>query len=217
VLVENMGHNEDFNANDSHKEPRGLTGAVLTGSTADLAWRIQGNLGGENIADPVRGPFNSGGQFGERVGYHLPGFLDGSWLPVTLPHPDRTAGTAWYRSTFELRLPAGQDVPLGIRFTDDPARHYRALIFLNGWLVGRYVNDVGPQRSFPVQPGILRTNGQNTLSIAVWSTDASTGGLGQVSLEQYGNHSTSLRVADVASPGLSAVTNAPTSAPTGPG
>jgi hypothetical protein len=24
VMVENMGHNEDFNADDSHKEPRGL-------------------------------------------------------------------------------------------------------------------------------------------------------------------------------------------------
>ena len=28
VMVENMGHNEDFNADDSHKQPRGLTGAT---------------------------------------------------------------------------------------------------------------------------------------------------------------------------------------------
>ena len=27
VLVENMGHNEDYNAADTHKEARGLTGA----------------------------------------------------------------------------------------------------------------------------------------------------------------------------------------------
>jgi beta-galactosidase GanA len=202
VLVENMGHNEDFNADDSHKEPRGLTDAAVVGSTARLGWRIQGNLGGEQPVDEVRGPFNSGGQFGERAGYHLPGYPDRRWLPVTLPHPDSTPGTSWYRTTFALHLPAGQDVPLAIRLTDDPTRHYRALIYLNGWLVGRYVNDVGPQHSFPVQPGILRTDGRNTLALAVWNADATTGGLGQVSLEQLGNHTTSLRVSDVDSPGF---------------
>jgi beta-galactosidase GanA len=201
VLLENMGHNEDFNADDSHKEPRGLTGATLVGSAAGLGWRIQGNAGGENIADPVRGPFNTGGQFGERNGYHLPGFADGSWQPVALPHPNRTPGTSWYRTTFDLHLPASQDVPLGIRFTAEPARHYRALVFVNGWQIGRYINDVGPQVSFPVPPGILRTDGRNSLAISVWNTDATTGGLGPVALEQYGNHSTSLRIRDVPSPG----------------
>jgi beta-galactosidase GanA len=201
VLVENMGHNEDFNADDSHKEPRGLTDATIVGSAAHLGWRIQGNLGGEQPVDQVRGPFNNGGQYGERAGYYLPGFPDRRWQPVSLPHPDSTPGTSWYRTTFELHLPAGQDVPLGIRLTDDPTRHYRALIYLNGWLVGRYINDVGPQHSFPVQPGMLRTDGRNTLAIAVWNTDASTGGLGQVSLEQFGNYRTNLAVSNVDSPG----------------
>jgi beta-galactosidase GanA len=201
VLVEDMGHNEDFNADDSHKQPRGLTAATLLGSTARLGWRIQGNLGGEQPPDQVRGPFNVGGQFGERNGYYLPDYPDRRWQPVALPHPDTTPGTSWYRTTFQLHLPPGQDVPLGIRLTDDPTRHYRALIYLNGWQLGRYINDVGPQRSFPVPPGILRTDGRNTLAIAVWNTDASTGGLGQVSLEQYGNVTTSLRVSDVDSPG----------------
>src|SRR5439155_1614133 len=83
VLVENMGHNEDFRANDTQKEARGLTGAALTGPSAGpLTWRLQGNLGGEDPADPVRGPLNNGGLFGERSGWHLPGFPDGSWAPV---------------------------------------------------------------------------------------------------------------------------------------
>ncbi|HEV2779938.1 MAG TPA: beta-galactosidase [Actinophytocola sp.] len=201
VLVENMGHNQDFNADDSHKQPRGLTAATILGSTARLGWRIQGALGGERLVDPVRGGLNTGGQFGERNGYHLPGFPDRRWQPVTLPHPDTTPGTAWYRTTFELRLPPDQDVPIALRFTDDPARHYRALVYLNGWLIGRYINDVGPQRSFPLPAGLLRTDGRNTLAIAVWSTDATTGGLGQVTLEQIANHTTSLRVSDVDSPG----------------
>jgi beta-galactosidase GanA len=201
VLVENMGHNEDFNADDSHKQPRGLTAAALLGSTAKVGWRIQGNLGGERLADPVRGPFNVGGQYGERTGYYLPGYPDQRWARVALPHPDTTPGTSWYRTTFTLRLPAGQDVPLGVRIDDDPARHYRALIYLNGWQLGRYVNDIGPQHSFPIPPGILRTDGRNTLAIAVWNEDSTTGGLGAVSLEQYGNVTTSLRVSDVDSPG----------------
>jgi hypothetical protein len=79
---------------------------------------------------------------------------------------------------------------VGIRITDDPT--------LLGWLIGRYINDVGPRRSSPVPPGILRTDGRITVAGAVWNTDPSTGGLGQVRLEQYGNHATSLVVRDVA-------------------
>ncbi|MEN3308257.1 MAG: hypothetical protein V7603_4459 [Micromonosporaceae bacterium] len=201
VLVENMGHNEDFNANDSNKEPRGLTSATLTGAPLTaLTWRLQGNTGGEQIVDPVRGPLNVTGLYGQRAGWSLPGYPDRSWstvsLPATLPRP----GVGWYRSTVDLHLPRGQDTSLGIRIDDDPARHYRAQIYLNGWLVGRYINDVGPQHSFPVPNGILRTDGRNTIAIAVWGTDAS-GGLGSVRLESYGNQASALRVADVASPG----------------
>jgi beta-galactosidase GanA len=203
VLVENMGHNEDFNADETHKEPRGLTGATILGSTAQISWRIQGSLGGEHLTDPARGPMNAGGLFGERGGWHLPGFPDGGWSRTTLPHPDTTPGVTWYRTTFDLDLPKGQDVPMGVRITDDPARHYRALLFVNGWQVGRYINHVGPQRTFPVPPGILRTNGANTLAIAVWSEDGGaggTGGLGQVTLDQYANLATGLKVSNVSSP-----------------
>jgi beta-galactosidase GanA len=191
VLVENMGHNEDFNADDTHKQPRGLTGASLAGSAAPIAWRIQGARGDE---DPVRGPLSTGGLFGERSGWHLPQTPTAGWADTTLPHRDTTPGVAWYRTTFDLRLPADQDVPLGVTFTDDPARHYRALLFVNGWQLGRYINDVGPEHTFPVPPGILRTDGRNTLAIAVWNEDASTGGLGDVRLDRLANLATSLRV-----------------------
>jgi beta-galactosidase GanA len=195
-----MGHNEDFNADDSHKEPRGLIGASILGSTAQLSWRIQGSLGGEDLVDPARGPMNAGGLFGERSGWALPGFPDGSWQQVALPHADSAPGEAWYRTTFALDLPKGQDVPIGIRIADDPARHYRALIYVNGWLIGRYINALGPQRSFPVPAGIVRADGENTLAIAVWNEDRAAGGLGRVTLQRYANLATSLRVADVPSP-----------------
>jgi hypothetical protein len=120
---------------------------------------------------------------------------------VTLPHAETNPGIAWYRTKLRLQLPNDQDVPIGLRFTDDPGRHYRVLIFVNGWNLGQYVNDVGPQHVFVVPEGILRHRGENTIALAVWSDDATSGGLGQVSLEPLGNTATSLRVRDVPSPG----------------
>ena len=203
VLAENMGHNEDWNNNDSHKEPRGLTGVTLaepSGGAPRIAWRIQGNLGGENLADPTRGPMNNGGLYGERAGWYLPGFPDGRWAATTLPARQSTPGVTWYRTTFSLRLPHGQDTSLALHIADDPARHYRAQIFVNGWLVGRYINDLGPQTTFPVPNGILRADGRNTIAIASWGADG-TGGLGSVSLTDLGTQAGGVPVADVPSPG----------------
>jgi beta-galactosidase GanA len=201
VLVENMGHNEDFNADETNKEPRGLTAASLTGAPlTTMTWRIQGNTGGEQPIDPVRGPMNAGGLYGQRAGWSLPAYPDQSWMPVTLPATESRPGIGWYRTTVDLHLPAGQDTSVGVRIDDDPSRHYRAEIYVNGWLIGRYINDVGPQHSFPVPAGILHSDGTNTIALAAWGMDAS-GGLGRVSLQAYGSQASSLRVSDVASPG----------------
>jgi beta-galactosidase len=188
VLVRNMGHNENGGSNDHHKAPRGLLGASLDASRAAIAWRIRG--AGERLTDVLRGPQNNGGLNGERAGYTLPGFADSGWKPVTLPHRDRTPGIAWYRTTFRLDLPKDRDVTVGLRFTDDPARRYRALIFVNGWNMGQLINDVGPQRVFTLHRGILEHQGNNTLALAVWSADAESGGLGDVALEVLGNYAT---------------------------
>ncbi|MGI5228121.1 glycoside hydrolase family 35 protein [Actinoallomurus sp. CA-142502] len=187
VLAENMGHDQDRAADDSYREPRGLTGAELTGSATTVKWRLQGDQGGEKPADPMRGPYNNGGLYGERAGWYLPGRQDAAWPTVSLPHAEPTPGVGWYRTTFRLNVPKGQDVPVGLRIDDDAARHYRALIFVNGWQVGRYINDVGPQHVFQVPAGILRTDGENTIAIAAWGLDGS-GGLGDVSLVREGDY-----------------------------
>jgi hypothetical protein len=170
-----MGHNEDGGSNDNHKASRGLLSASLTGSDAPLTWRIQGEAG----LDPVRGPLNNGGLFGERAGWSLPGFRDRDWQTVSLPDRAGPAGIAWYRTRFSLHLPRHQDVPVGLRFGDDPQRHYRVLIFVNSWNLGQYINDVGPQHVFVLPEGILRAHGTNTLALAVWSDDAASAGLGR--------------------------------------
>ncbi|HEY6796684.1 MAG TPA: beta-galactosidase [Kineosporiaceae bacterium] len=201
VLVENMGHNEDFNATDSHKEARGLTGARFLGAHPTITWRLQGDRGGETPLDTVRGPFNNGGLHGERAGYSLESYPDTSWTAVGVPRDDTTPGVGWYRTTFTLDLPQGQDTSLGLKITDDPARPYRTQIFLNGWLIGRYVNDVGPQHVFVLPNGILRPNGQNTLAIASWGTGTGVGPrLGTVELTPYFTTLGGVRVNNVVSP-----------------
>ncbi len=191
VLVENMGHDEDFVSSDSHKSPRGLTNATLQGSTAAISWKIQGDQGGENLVDPVRGQFNTSGLYGERNGWYLPGYNTSNWKPVTLPNrwsaSGVPAGIGWYRTSFNLHLSARMDVPIGLHITD-ATYNYQALIYVNGWLVGRYWNTVGPQTTFSVPAGILNTQGHNDVAIAVWGLDAQSGGLGQVSLTAYGRY-----------------------------
>lgn len=198
ILVENMGHNQEGHSG-AFKDPRGLSVATLDGSSAALSWKIQGNRGGETPVDPVRGPLNNGGLFGERMGWSLPGYPDRDWQTTTLPKHIAEPGVGWYRTTFKLDVPVGQDVPMALKISDDPSRPYRALIFINGWQMGRYIDDVGPQHVFVLPAGILNPHGENTIAIASWST-GQDGGLGEVSLVAAGNYRSALHVQLVRSP-----------------
>jgi beta-galactosidase GanA len=183
VLVRPMSHQEDGGANDAFKAAQGLTAVTFGGaeSAPSVSWKI---TGGNPRADALRGPLNNGGLFGERHGWSLPGFRDGGWARVTLPNRSSHAGVAWYRTTFRLSVPGDVDASLGLTITDDPSIQYRGLIFLNGWNVGQYINDVGPQTTFVLPNGILRTDGPNMLAIAV--TGASACDLGAISLTSLG-------------------------------
>ncbi|MET8804950.1 beta-galactosidase [Streptomyces sp. NPDC004546] len=201
VLTVNMGHEEDYNSTNGNKTARGLTSASLIGAPlTSVTWRLQGVRGGEDLQDPVRGPLSTGGLYGERAGWSLPGYPDDDWNEVSLPTTDTRPGISWYRTDVDLDLPHGQDTSLGLTFTDDPSRKYRATIFVNGWQVGNYVNYLGPQTTFPVPDGTLNPNGHNSIAIAVWNLDGSTGGLGKVSLTDYGSYASSLRVTQNDSP-----------------
>jgi beta-galactosidase GanA len=195
VLTVDMGHEEDYNESSGNKAARGLTAASLVGDPlATITWRLQGDRGGQDIIDPVRGPLNTGGLYGERAGYSLPGYPDSRWKSVTLPTTDTTPGVSWYRTDVTLNLPKKQDTSIGLTITDNPTRKYRAEIFVNGWEMGNYVNYVGPQTSFPIPNGVLNPNGRNSIAIAVWNLDGSTGGLGAVALTNYGSYASSLTV-----------------------
>jgi hypothetical protein len=175
VMVRNNSHNWNLMADDYHREARGLISASLTSRggkrfAVPIEWRIQGNQGGEAIADTVRGPMNNGGLYGEREGWHLPGKQEG-WHAARPAAAPPAAGTYWLRTSFSLDLPKGHDVQLGLAFGDTSKprseRSNRALIFVNGWNMGQFIAHIGPQRTFIIPPGILNPNGQNTIALAV--------------------------------------------------
>jgi len=97
VIVRNDSHNWDLMVDDAHREARGLIAASLTSKggrrfAVPIRWRIQGNRGGEDGADRVRGPFNEGGLYGERAGWHLPGARH-----VLAAHARDAGPAAWAR------------------------------------------------------------------------------------------------------------------------
>jgi beta-galactosidase GanA len=151
-----------------------------------IDWRIQGNSGGEHIADPARGVFNTGGQYGEREGWRLPGFPDAHWETAAPTDAPPAPGTYWLRTHFTLDLPRGHDVQLGLAFGDvsqpRSSHENRALIFVNGWNMGQFIAHIGPQRVFVLPPGILNPNGANTLALAVTSDGAPDNALESVRL-----------------------------------
>ena len=215
VLVENTGNPEGPTG-----EKTGLYSAALTGAATPVTWRLLGAPGGVRLQDPVRGIMNEAGLYGSNHGWDLPGYPDDSWQPVSLPDSWASRGVppgiGWYRTSFALNLPRGSYVPVDVQIGGPGpgagTAAYRAFIYVNGWLVGRYVNNVGPQHQFYVPAGLLNDQGDNTLAMAVWGMDATGGGLDQVSLVAAGNQAGGVPVRPVLSPGYSAaVYGAPSS------
>ncbi|GJF00021.1 glycoside hydrolase family 35 protein [Phanerochaete sordida] len=173
VIVDSSGNDED----PTERSPRGISGFLLNGGNF-TTWKVQGKLGGyTNFPDKVRGILNEGGLFGEREGWHLPGFDTSSWTSRALSSglPGGTAGVGFFVTTFSLAVPAGVDAMFSFTFdnnTSVPAgQAYRALLFVNGWQYGKRVANIGPQAKFPVPTGILNTNGKNTVAVALWALE----------------------------------------------
>ncbi|KAG7098347.1 hypothetical protein E1B28_000306 [Marasmius oreades] len=176
VLHDNMGM-EEARANQFSewlKTPRGIQGYFLLNATRQPTWKVQGKLGGySNFPDRVRGVMNEGGTFGERAGWHLPGFDDSSWESRPLEQGFSTAGIGVFRTMFDLDIPSGSDVVISVNFPPYGNGTYRAFLYVNGWNMGRYVANMGPQTRFPIPEGILDYQGTNTLAIVLWATGSS--------------------------------------------
>lgn len=192
--MDNSGHDETTGA----ITPRGIYNATLVGpeDTAFTEWKIAGTAGGESNIDPIRGPYNEGGLWAERVGTHLPGYPeDSSWARVAETAANSTssevaklvvpgAGIRVFRTVVPLAVPSGLDVSISFLFSSpgngstsstfvsEYTNELRALLFVNGYQYGRFNPYIGNQVNFPVPPGILNYNGENTVTVTVWSQSA---------------------------------------------
>ncbi|RPD56740.1 hypothetical protein L226DRAFT_468186 [Lentinus tigrinus ALCF2SS1-7] len=170
VVQENMGNDEQSNI----KPARGIAGFQLNAGNI-TTWKVQGKVGGyTNFPDKVRGVMNEGGLFGEREGWHLPGFDTGHWTARDLSEglPGGGVGIGFFVTTFDLAFPQDSDGFVSLQFEDTDSQPYRALLFVNGWMFGKRVANLGPQTKFPVPPGIVDFHGKNTVAVVLWALES---------------------------------------------
>lgn len=128
-------------------------------------------IGGASYRDKLRGIFNEGGLYGERKQLHLPQDDKStlwsersptSGLPSTARYTRLVSqetgdgekwviaegghsGVGFFRTTLELNERPGYDTMMSFVFEDkgrkDPP--YRALLFVNGWMMGKRVGNLG--------------------------------------------------------------------------
>jgi hypothetical protein len=166
ILAESLGHNKDFECDA--RNPRGVVSLKTAGAKID--WRFRGGLlEGERGLTPVL-PKKCFSAYKDKK-------------PVRLPHfwePDEE-GIGLYETTFFLDSKGFDPAPAGLVIPD---AFSKANIYVNGWLMGRYWHEKGPQHKFYLPWGILNAKGENHLAIAVWKR-WKAGGLGKVKLEFY--------------------------------
>lgn len=164
ILVESLGHNKDFE-NDA-RNPRGIVSIKSSG--AKIVWRFRGGLlDGEAGLTPVLGP-EVFAAYSPKEQVALPHF----WEPGT-------EGVGLYETTFELDIPDENPAPVGLVI---PEAFSKANIYVNGYLMGRYWHEKGPQKKFYMPWGVLRKKGVNHIAVAVWKR-WEAGGLGKVEIE----------------------------------
>lgn len=116
--------------------------------------------------DRKRGIFNEGGLYGERMGWHRPEVHRDAqeWITRSLKQglPPITrwvdnvgiirtggySGIGFFRTHFQLNLLARSDIMQSFNFVDCPGmtptrQPYRAWIFVNGWMMGKRIANLG--------------------------------------------------------------------------
>jgi hypothetical protein len=108
-------------------------------------------------------------------------------------------------------------VPVRLRLvSNDTERAFRVQVYLNGWMLGKYINNLGPQTDFVLPAGcvsfavsftttqfsdirgrrILKQHSDNTLALALWSLEMTGAALNNVLLVTDGTFGSALAVED---------------------
>ncbi|KAJ4474972.1 glycoside hydrolase family 35 protein [Lentinula aciculospora] len=204
VVLQAIGDNSlSETSTNGGKEPRGIRGySLIGGNTTFSSWKLQGNQGGAAGApDTFRGYLNEGGLFAERIGAHLPGYPDDTWARGSPLTGFSQAGVNFYRTTFNLNVPDGFDVPVRLSFTPSAiTSNFRVQIYLNGWQIGKYINNLGPQTAFVLPAGLIFRNSSNTLALSLWSLDAGGASIAGLEVISDGTFATALRFEEYQGP-----------------
>ena len=191
IVTDYTGHDEDNVRPAGAQNPRGILGATLLGEGTFTSWRLQGNAGGEANIDPVRGPMNEGGLYGERMGWHLPGYQPPKHAGTSSPLEGVSNATGrFYTTTFKLHLDEDLDVPIGLQLGSAADTAAVVQVFMNGYQFGHYLPHIGPQTLFPFPPGIINNRGENTLAISLWALTDRGAALDRLELVPYGAYRT---------------------------
>ncbi|WP_461109595.1 beta-galactosidase [Tessaracoccus terricola] len=199
VLVHNLGHNLDWSDDGLSRQNRGLYEANLAAS-GPVSWKIQGAQYTEaDAADPVRGLYNRGGLYGERAGWYLPGYPDSDWAEAATLEASEP-GVTWYRASADLDVPEGQDTVWHLeiessRFDAGRTDGSQVDLYVNGWLIGTHIGDIGPQKAFTIPAGFLDPRGHNEIAVSV---AAKSTGMGPQDIRLVPVHSTTGTPADFA-------------------
>jgi len=164
LLVQSMGHNKGF-MEDSHNR-RGLI-RFETEPATDLQWEARGGL--------------LPGEVGITPQVDFAKFLDAG-SKIKLPHKQSAdAGLGIFITEFELNLSNPDRPAIGVKLEKCSGF---ANLYINGWLIGRYWDELGPQKLFYLPPDLANLNGKNQLAIVVWPWGKEIE-LGEVELEEY--------------------------------
>jgi beta-galactosidase len=151
-----------------------------------IQWQLQGGKWSETVTDTLRGHFNTGGLYGERQHWYDPGFDASQWQTVDQDHHlGEQQWVGWYRTQFTLDIPSGLNAPIGLVMPEHGYGDSKALIFLNGFLLGRFWPAKGPQLKFYLPKGVLNHQGNNVLAIALWKRGVLPVGIQQPMLETF--------------------------------
>ncbi|WP_157085794.1 beta-galactosidase [Devriesea agamarum] len=193
VLVHNLGQNLDWSDDGLSRQNRGLFDAELPATEA-VMWRLQGAIDRDTPWDTARTIYNVGGLGGERHGWYLPELpadpashaaaadsagVPAGWSSTSSLVADRP-GVCWYRASVTLDVPTDQDTAWQLvidssRFEEGRHDPCQIVLFVNGWNVGVFIGDIGPQNAFTVPLGLLNQRGANTV-VAVISAKAAGAG-----------------------------------------
>jgi len=182
ILVHSLGQNRQaFLLNDVRNQ-RGLLSASLSGSRVDnVSWQISG-IATSSVSDP----FNIGGVPCEDK-FRESSFDDSSWEKIDAKtdkkglykiHLDSLKSVQWTRMRFPTLSRFSNEnnkneynlrVPLRVKIQSSHL-HASVFLYVNGFLIGRWISDLGPQDDFYVPEHLLIPNSSsNVLSLAMYA------------------------------------------------